>query len=204
MDILPLVLTEDMVLRVPADYFYRLAECSTPAVKMKIKEYLANEKAQEGVKEIIRAAYRSVFEQDKFLSDSVFMERVKNVSDLTYSSINNSVKTEDLEEWRDVLSEVFVSEFATPYIAPIEGILIESIIEDLSTLSEGNFTVSSLVAGLKNHKDLFRDGRTKKHVGTAMKRILLNEAKYRVILGGIEFLLEQRAKGQTTPIWRVL
>lgn len=204
MDILPLVLTEEMALEIPKVYLHRLAGCSTPAVKMKVGEYLADDRADARAKEIVRAAYGDTFERDRFLFDSDFMEQVGRVSDLTYSSVNNSVKTEILEDWKKTLTEVFENKFATPYIAPIEGTMIDSIIMDLSGLKEVNTAAATLASRLRSHKDLFRDGRAKRSVGTAMKRILLNEAKYRVILRGVEFLLEQRAKGHTAPVWRVL
>lgn len=204
MDVLPLILSEEMVRGIPVGYLKSMANCSTDTVKMKINDYLAKEGASPDVKEVIQSAYEEVFKRDKFFADEEFMCKVQRVGDLTYSSVDWIVKTELLEEWRDVLCRVFQSDFATPYIAPINGTDIERLIFDLNLAGKKDIVLRQFAVNLNQHKSLFRDINAKRSVGTAMKRILLNATKYRIILGGIEFLLNQRAKGQTEPVWRVL
>jgi len=206
MDVIPLVLSERMVQDIPLSYLKQIAGCSSTAVKRKVQEYLNSVSADAMVKEVVQRAYQDVFRKDAFYQDEDLMNRVRELGELDYSSVSAAVPTERLQEWREALLQVFQSECAAAYVAPITGAQIDKLVRTAS--AEGRQTNNAmLVLFTKNvdrHKDLFKDRTGKGNVGTPLKRVLLSEIKYRVILQGIEFLLTQRRQGVGPETWRIL
>lgn len=206
MDVIPLVLNEEMVPDIPLNHLKQVAECSSVAVKKKVQEYLSSPGADARVKEIVQQAYQDAFQKDAFYKNGDLVERVKEVGELDYTNVSAAVPTERLQEWRKTLLQVFESEYAAAYTVPVTGAKIDGVIN--AAWKEGVHTNNAmLVLFAKNvdkHKSLFKDRVGRGSVGTPMKRVMLDEIKYRVILQGIEFLLTQRQQGFEPETWRIL
>lgn len=204
MDILPLVLSEEIALGIPSESLEYLADCSTEGILFHIQRYLERKDANPQAQKVVRDAYEHVFRKRRFLSDEQLQRQLQIVGALSYSSITAAVPVEELEMWADVLETVFESEDAEPYTSPIGKKEFDRLVVSLNQVRDAYPSAVSLLRNLDKQKGLFRDVHKRKGAATPMKKVLLNDLKYKILLRGIKFLLAQKKSGQVPASWEVL
>ena len=126
MEIIPLVLDEKVVKLLSDDFLSDLARCSTSAVKLSVKEYLSNAKADKATADRIRKAYLPVFDAEDFLKDEKLIAVIKQVELLDFSDINPQTPSSTLDSYEECLEAVLHDPRSAAYIQPIRAAAINS------------------------------------------------------------------------------
>lgn len=204
--VIPLILSEEMTKELPEEILAGLAECSTSIIKKRVKDYLYSTEADKEIQNKVYKAYSLQIVGDEFLQDESLAAKVNLIKDLGYYSITPHLTIDELEGYQDAISSILNNKFAVPYIAPINGTLINELMKNINILykSTGSVLLKSFYECLKKNKSLFRDSQFEGYKGTVVKKIIRNRTKYIIILKGIEFMIEKK-KQQAMPIsWRYL
>lgn len=206
MDVIPLILSEELAREIPLDYLAKLAECSTSIVKGKVKDYLNSPNAADDVKAIVKAAYSEQIAIEEFLSSKDISEKVELIKDLDYVNISTHQSVERLQEYKEAITAILSNDYAVPYIAPIRGVLIKDLREEISVFAKAtsNQYLKSFESKLKKHSSLFRDSQYETYKGTVVKKIIRNRTKYEIILKGIDFILDKKMNNTNPQSWRYL
>lgn len=206
MYVIPLVLTEEAAMELPDEMLSALVTCSTKAVKEKVKGYLENPEAKPGVKAKVGSAYDDVFKRDAYFADEALVANVQKVDTLEYGDIQYSLPLQAMEEYAEVLEGVLQSQYASPYLSPIEGSIIKKLKAEVGAYASEvqSKALRELARNLEDYSSLFRDSKSEKHVGTPVKRVMLNYRKFEVILHGLKFLIGRKQAGADPRSWRLI
>jgi len=206
MDVIPLIVTEEDVINLPAGLLSKLATCSTEVIKDRVKAYLAKPEALPEVKEKISKAYQVQFTRDAYLTDEQVIADVQRVKDLNYADINPSISEKTLHQYEEIIQGILTNPNSAAYVAPIDSVYIRTLVEEIQIYAKGADipSLKGLSLRLKENSRLFKDAQSKGHTGTPMKRIMTNIRKYEILLEGIRFLLRKKAAGTEPAQWRIL
>lgn len=195
MDILPYILSEDMLRELTDDHLLILAKCCTNRVKSYYTKYLECDGADQECKRRINDAFDRVLSVDRFLSSEETGHAVEVLKGLDITGIGFDMEVDMLQEIIDSVVYVRGSEYAVPYISPVDKIGIKELKEELELYCRSNPTkhkAKQFLSVLKKSSGLFQDKRWDYSRGTAVKNIVKNPDKYEVIRRGAEFVLKHK------------
>lgn len=206
MDVIPFILTEEAVKEMPIDFLIKLADCSSSVVKDKIKKYIASDKADKEVVEIVKAAYSSQLDMEEFLNDEKLKEYVEIIQNLDYVDVNPHISIEMLEKYKEAITYILDSKYSVPYIAPISGTLIKDLRDEVYEYAKttNSKPMQDFYKMLKSCSGLFRDSQHTAYKGTVVKKVIRNRSKYEIILRGIDFMLDKKRTNKSPSSWRYL
>lgn len=211
--IIPLVLCEDDIDLLSDEILAAYAECATSQVRFKIDAYLENPNADKRIRDRVYQAFSADIEQREFLSSQRTQDCVTLLSNLSYLDITAYTDDKLLQSYADAITYVLDNELSVPYIEPKDKADYEHLIALLNKAAcdyrlandiEKFARVNTITDHTEKLKHLFYEPKYTPYKGTPVKKILRNRQKYKIILRGVNFLLDKHKAGALPASWRYL
>lgn len=206
MDIIPHILTEEMVRDMQDEYLALLVACTTERLMKFIYRYIDAEAEDREVQKRIKDAYDYSIQRDKFLES----EKTKRYSELLlgtdYSMLSVAMSDGQIHELLDAIDYITTSPYAVPYISSVSSSCCNNLKAALReyTQDDQHRQSAAFLAGLKKYGSLFKDGSTEYSRGTVVKKIVRNLQTYDIMRRGLHFILDNKKYGRTFETWRFL
>lgn len=206
MDIIPYILSEQMVEDLTDEHLQLLTKCTTSRVMPFIKKYLASDEADEGIKARVQSVYDYILKRDAYLDDEVTKRNSELLTNLSYKSISVAMSIEQLNQIKDAIDYIVKSDYSVPYISSVSSTDLSDLRDSLSIyVKEENHPYAKMfLSNLQKYGDMFRDGRDKQNKGTIVKKIVRNLTMYEILYRSIDFILDLKIQGKTYDSWRFL
>ena len=206
MTIIPYILTEESVKAVPQSYIDRIGACSSGTVLDAVREYLADEDADKHVRSLVIKSFGHRLTLEETNNNKDLIAIAGEILDLDINTINYNASSEYLISIQNKINKLLDNDFVVDYIPPIGGIKIADIIEDLKdeyTLS-GIKEVKDLYEALSRSKKLFKDTPRTGFTATPYTRVLYRRNFLKVVVEGIDVILERQEQGLNPRSWRFM
>lgn len=207
MDIIPHILTEEMVEDLQDEHLALLASSTTERLMKFIHTYL-NKKdgVKQEVQDRIRDAYDYTIKRDKFLAaeqTSVYSELLLNTE---YSMLSVAMPVEQIDELIAAIDYITTSKYAVPYISSITASNCNSLKKALIDYigGESHPEASKFLKKVMKYNNLFKDGNAEFNTGTVVKKIVRNLQTYEIMRRGLCFIRETKLAQRTYQSWRFL
>lgn len=206
MDIIPYILSEQMVEDLTDEHLQLLTKCTTSGVMPFIKKYLASDEADEGIKARVQSVYDYILKRDAYLDDEVTKRNSELLTNLSYKSISVAMSIEQLNQIKDAIDYIVKSDYSVPYISSVSSTDLSDLRDSLTIyVKEENHPYAKMfLNNLQKYGDMFRDGRDKQNKGTIVKKIVRNLTMYEILYRSIDFILDLKIQGKTYDSWRFL
>lgn len=206
MDIIPYILSEQMVEDLTDEHLQLLTKCTTSRVMPFIKKYLASDEADEGIKARVQSVYDYILKRDAYLDDEVTKRNSELLTNLSYKSISVAMSIEQLNQIKDAIDYIVKSDYSVPYISSVSSTDLSDLRDSLTIyVKEENHPYAKMfLSNLQKYGDMFRDGRDKQNKGTIVKKIVRNLTMYEILYRSIDFILDLKIQGKTYDSWRFL
>lgn len=208
MDVLPLILSEEDVLRLPKEVLTKFSEICTDRVLSILCKYLESSQNEE-VKEKLLECFERPLNIRKYSMSSSIAGLAGEVGLLTYSDIYYGLTVDELTQYKSSIESILDNKYAVAWIEPITSSKYDECLNELLDMlnlysGEERACVCKLTSAVDEAKSLFKDPPHTTYRGTAVKKVLSRSADYRLMLRGIEFLLKQEAEHNAPSTWRFL
>lgn len=206
MDIIPYILSEQMVEDLTDEHLQLLTKCTTTRVMPFIEKYLASDKADNEIKSRVQSAYDYILKRDAYLDDEVTKRNSELLMNLNYKSISVAMSVAQLNQIKDAIDYIVKSDYAVPYISSVSSTDLSDLRDSLTIyVKEENHPYAKMfLNNLQKYGDMFRDGRDKQNKGTIVKKIVRNLTMYEILYRSIDFILDLKMQGKTYDSWRFL
>lgn len=179
--------------------------CSKSVIVDYIIDYLDKPDANEEIKGILSKYYKNKIDLVRVQQDEVVIGNIDKIYEYNYSSVHAGLTIGELNDMKEVILSVHNEEQNIPYINTIPGDIIAGIINNLLALYRvnGDIAYKRMAHLLTKNKELFKDKPNATAKGTIFKAVNKRSEDLKIILRGIEFLIDQKTKGNQTESWRV-
>lgn len=180
------------------------ALCSKQVIISSVSNYI-NNTTNEDVKEMLLSVFKDKIDFMNTLKDEVAVDLVNKVHSYVFDSVHAGLSVAELTEMKNNINEVYTDKKTIPYINVIPSNIIENIISNLMALHRvnRNSEYKQLAYMLSKNKELFKDKPNANAKGTIYKGISSRSTDLDIIKLGIDFLIDQKTKGNAPESWRV-
>lgn len=208
-EIIPYILVESMIDEMSDDQLQLLVNCTTQRSMHFITDYLSktDDSVDPVIQKKIATAYSYVINRDKFLNSDKTKECCELLKDLNYNSVSVADSKEYLESVCEAIKYITSSDYAVPYIAPVDGNALKELKESLSISIASDsslYWLKLLLENLNSYGDVFRDPRSEYNKGTVVKKVVKNAEMYEILERGVEFIIGLKEAGKLSNTWRFL
>lgn len=207
MDVIPAIMSEKVAEILPVSILKRIALCSSAPILDRVRNYLSSTEADEKVKLKVSRCYEDRFSAEDINVDEDLIARAEELEELNPATLCFEADMEYLERIAESIDTIVNSDDIVDYIAPVKGVLIKSIIDDLKELAKNSTNakeLSELAKRLKSASALFKDAANQGYKRTPYSKILYKETYYRILLMGIQNIIKNKNAGANPNTWRYL
>lgn len=206
MDIIPQILTEDMVRAMTNHHLQLLTKCTTDRVMDFVLRYLKSPDADPAIQQKLHLAYDYTIKRDEYLNSEETKQKSELLLNTNYNSVSVALTVKQLRDIQEAIEYITKSEYAVPYVSTVGSSELAELRQDLKEYVKdtGNYQLKMLLNNLQKYGDLFRDGRDSQNKGTVVKKIVRNMTMYEIISRGIDFIISVKESGKTYHSWRFL
>lgn len=206
MDIIPRILTEDMVSAMTNYHLELLTKCTTDRVMDFVLRYLESPDADPTVKQRLSIAYDYIIKRNEYLNSEETKQKSELLLNTTYDSVSVALTVKQLRDIQEAIDYITKSEYAVPYVSTVGSSELAELRQELKEYvkDHDNYQLKVLLNNLQKYGDLFRDGRDSQNKGTVVKKVVRNMTTYEIISRGIDFIIGIKESGKTYQSWRFL
>ena len=200
----PFLTESDVLILSKENLLEDFARCSKSTVVNGITTYITSSNNKEIV-DILKEAYKERLDFLNLLTDEKVQESLDTVVEYDYNSVRPSLSIKELEKIKSDIMGVYDIDNAAPYVTPVDSNIIVNIISTLQALgrSTKDNRYTNLASTLSLNKVLFKDKQNAGIKGTIFKPVFKRTSEYKIILRGIDFLIDQLKAGHKPESWRV-
>jgi len=194
MDIIPHILSEDMVKDLTDEHLQMLVTCTTERLMKFIRQYIKDGTADKGVQDRIRSAYEYVIRRDEFLASDVTKKYSDMLINTDYSMLSVAMPVEELKELITAIDYITNSIYAVPYISSVTNSNCNRLRCVLTEyVKEPHPGAAAFLGKLKKYGKLFKDGALEQNTGTVVKRVVRNLQTYEIMRRGLLFIYKRKS-----------
>ena len=183
----------------------QFVSCSKSVVINSIIKYINSDTANKDVVDILKEYYSDKIHLKESFEDEEVLNKFITISEINYNSVKPSLSLSTLKQMKETIESVIGENELPPYINKVSPSIINDIIECLNSMYKHNKNSSyrELVFRLNKNKSLFKDNKNANAKGTPAKNVYKKIPELKIIIKGIDFLIDKLENDINPNSWRV-